>query len=228
MAYPPTILFDLDGTLIDTAHDLIAALNVVIESEGMAPVDFDAAVGMIGDGAKAMLQSAFAAEGRTVGPERLEDLMLAFIDHYAHHIADRSQPFPGTEVMLDRFAAEGWRLAVCTNKLEPLARSLLDQLGLTPRFAAIAGQDTFGFKKPDPRLLFETIRLAGGEVERSIMVGDSRFDIDAAKAAGVPVVAVEFGYSPVAVADLGADAVIDHFDRLWDAVQLLLPDEASP
>jgi phosphoglycolate phosphatase len=224
----PTILFDLDGPLIDTARDLVTALNVVIATEGLAPVDFESASMTIGNGAKAMLQSAFTADGRAVTSERLETLMLAFIDHYTQHIADHSQPFPGTEAMLDRFAAEGWRLAICTNKLEPLARSLLDQLGLSWRFATIAGQDTFGFKKPDPRLLFETVRLAGGVPQHAIMVGDSGFDIDAAKAAAMPVIAVTFGYSPIPVAELGADAVIDHLDRLWEVARLLMPKVPSP
>lgn len=214
----PTIVFDLDGTLVDTAPDLVATLNTILAREDMAPVAFDAAVAMVGSGARVMLQSAFAASGRSLTPDKLEFLFRDFIGHYSEHLVDASLPYPGVETMLDRFAADGWLLAVCTNKSEAPAKKLLDLLGLAPRFAAIAGQDTFGVSKPDPRHLTETVRIAGGDLANAIMVGDSRTDIDTAIAAGVPVVAVTFGYSPVPVAELGATRVIDRFDQLHDAI----------
>ncbi len=220
-ALPPVLVFDLDGTLVDTAPDLVRALNAVLEEEGMAPVALGASLAMVGQGARAMIESAFAAAGRVPEAAALDRLMPVFIGHYSAHIADHSAPFEGAEAALDRFAADGWRLAICTNKLEGLARQLLQALGLAGRFAAITGQDTFGFRKPDPRHLTETIRLAGGSAARAIMVGNSRTDIDTAKAAGVPVVAVTFGYSTVPVAGLGPDRVIGRFDMLWDAVASL-------
>jgi phosphoglycolate phosphatase len=218
---PPTIVFDLDGTLVDTAPDLVRTLNVILEGEHMAPVAYGAAVETVGAGARAMIDAAFASAGRAPTDAELDRLFEAFIAHYTAHIADHSRPFDGVEAALDRFAEAGWTLAVCTNKLEKMSRQLLGELGMTERFAAIAGPDTFGYRKPDPRHLTETIRVAGGSPDKAVMVGDSRFDIDVAKAAGIPVVAVNFGYTPVPVEELGPDRIIGHYDALWDAVASL-------
>jgi phosphoglycolate phosphatase len=217
------LVFDLDGTLVDTAPDLVTTLNVIVAAIGRPPLAYAAAVMKVGYGARAMLEAALAETGGVPEPPGLDALTDRFIAHYADHIADRSRPFPGTVAALDRFAAQGWRLAVCTNKLEGLARQLLAELGLADRFAAITGPDTFGFRKPDPRHLVETIRLAGGDRDAAVMVGDSHVDVDTAKAAAVPVVAVSFGYSTRPVASLGADRVIDHYDQLAAAVAGLLP-----
>jgi phosphoglycolate phosphatase len=225
---PPTIVFDLDGTLVDTAGDLIATLNAILAREDVPPLEQGAATSMIGLGARAMLKSAFTARGSDLGPEKLEVLFLDFLAHYEDHLADTSLPYPGVEVALERFDADGWRLAVCTNKYERPARKLLDRLGLSRHFAAIAGQDTYGVAKPDPRHLTETIRAAGGAPDRAIMVGDSATDVDTAIAAGVPVVAVTFGYSPIPVADFGATVLIDHFDELYDAVANLKRSPLRP
>jgi phosphoglycolate phosphatase len=214
----PTIVFDLDGTLVDTAHDLVTALNAVLIEEGMVPVSVDTLIGMVGSGARVMLEAAFAAEGRALTPAKLDALLRQYMTLYDEHLADASRPYPGTEAMLDAFAADGWRLAVCTNKYEAPARKLLTLLNLADRFAAITGQDTFAFRKPDPRHLTETIRLAGGDPANAIMVGDSATDIDTANAATIPVVAVTYGYSPVPVADLGATRVIGSFAELYGAV----------
>jgi phosphoglycolate phosphatase len=217
----PTIVFDLDGTLVDTAHDLLTTLNLILASEGMAPVSIEKWIGMVGSGARVMLEAAFASEGRALTPAKLEALLTRYLALYDEHIADMSRPYSGAEAALDRFAADGWLLAVCTNKFEAPARKLLSVLGLADRFAAITGQDTFAFRKPDPRHLTETVRLAGGDPARSVMVGDSATDIDTAKAAGRPVVAVTFGYSPVPVAELGPTRVIGHFSELPAAVAAL-------
>ena len=222
MAKAPTLVLDLDGTLVDTAADLVATLNAVLKVEGLAPISFDEALTMVGHGARAMIEAAIVANGINAEAERLDNLTASFIDHYAAHIADESRPFPGAIAALDRLAAEGWQLAVCTNKYEGLARQLLAALGMAGRFAAIAGQDSFGVKKPDPRHLTETIRAAGGDERRAVMVGDSEIDIATARAAGIPVIAVEFGYSPVPVTDLGADRVIGHFDALYDTARDLM------
>jgi phosphoglycolate phosphatase len=220
MTFParPTLVFDLDGTLVDTAPDLFAALNVALAAGGLRSVGAAEARTMIGHGARALVERGIAANRADLAPEEVDRLFQVFLDHYAAHIADESRPFPGLIEAMDRFEAAGWRLAVCTNKLEFLSRLLVDTLGLGPRFAALTGGDTFAFKKPDARHLLETIARAGGDPRRAVMVGDSATDIDTAKNAGVPVVAVDFGYTPIHVSELGPDRVISHYDALWDAV----------
>src|SRR5262245_823937 len=205
-----TIVFDLDGTLVDTAPDLISALNLVLSREGLPPVGYDHARRMMGGGSRRMIERALIAEGHSVPGAELDRIFRGFIDHYGAHIADRSRPFPRLESMLKRLTAEGLRLAVCTNKLERLAVRLLDALKLSSYFAAICGQDTFGMQKPDPQMLRLIIRRTGGELHRAVMVGDSRTDVRTARAANVPVIAVDFGYSEVPVATLHPDRVTAH------------------
>ena len=219
---PLTVVFDLDGTLVDTAPDLIEALNVVFGREGLPPIAYAEARNMIGGGARRMIESALQFEGRAkshaMSGGAVDRMLADFVSHYADHIADRSQPFPGLDAALDHLAARDCRFAVCTNKLEGLSRLLLEALGLTCRFEAICGQDTFGVQKPDPEMLRRTIRAAGGQIQRAIMVGDSGTDIATARAAGIPVVAVDFGYSETPVRHLGPDRLIGHFDELAAAV----------
>jgi phosphoglycolate phosphatase len=213
-----TVVFDLDGTLVDTAPDLVATLNTVFAREGLAPVPYEAARNMVGAGARRMIELGLKAEGRALAVRDVDRLFDEFITHYSAHIADHSQPFPGLTGALDELAARGARFAVCTNKLEWLSRQLLDALGLSSRFEAICGQDTFGVHKPDPEILRRTIKQAGGRLERAVMVGDSATDIDTARAAAVPVIAVDFGYTETPVAQLGPDRIIGHFDNLPAAV----------
>jgi len=205
--------------LIDTAPDLISTLNLVLAQEGLPPVEYDAARRMIGGGARGMIERALVAEGRPCSKAELDRMFAAFIEHYAAHIADRSRPFPQLEAALEHLAGEGHRLAVCTNKLEWLSVKLLDTLQLSRHFAAICGQDTFGVQKPDPRMLRLTIERAGGEVSRAIMVGDSGTDIRTSRAATVPVIAVDFGYSEVPIAQLRPDRIIGSFADLPEAVR---------
>jgi len=146
-------------------------------------------------------------------------MFAAFIEHYAAHISDRSRPFPHLESALRRLLDEGHRLAVCTNKLEWLSVRLLDALKLTRHFAAICGQDTFGVQKPDPQMLRLTILRAGGEPGRAIMVGDSATDVRTSRAATVPVIAVDFGYSEVPIATLQPDRIIGSFADLPAAIR---------
>jgi phosphoglycolate phosphatase len=214
-----TIVFDLDGTLIDTAPDLISTLNLILANEGLAAVPYEAARQMIGGGARGMIARALEAEGREGSKANLDRMFGAFIEHYAAHIAEGSRPFPELEVTLDRLAAEGRRLAVCTNKLEWLSVRLLDTLQLSRHFAAICGQDTFGVQKPDPEVLRRTILRAGGTPDHSIMVGDSGTDIRTARAATVPVIAVDFGYSEVPIASLEPDRLISSFAELPAAIR---------
>jgi phosphoglycolate phosphatase len=213
-----TIVFDLDGTLIDTAPDLIDTLNIVFAREGLPPVPYETARTLIGGGARAMIVRGLEAEGRTVVPAELERLFQDFLAHYSEHIADRSRPFPGLTDALDALAVNGSRLAVCTNKLEHLSVLLLKQLGLAHRFAVICGQDTFGVQKPDPEVLRRTIAAAGGTLRNAIMIGDSLTDIRTARAADVPVIAVDFGYTDRPVSELGPDRIISRFTDLPLAV----------
>lgn len=221
MQHPPVLVLDLDGTLVETAPDLIATLNMILVREGLTAIPVEQAPEMIGQGAKIMLERGFQANRQPIEGARLETLFADFIDHYSAHIADESRPFPGAVAALDRFKNAGWRLAVCTNKLEGLTRKLLDVLDLSHRFAAICGPDTFNVRKPDPEHLFKTIAAAGGVAANAVMVGDSPSDINAAKAAAVPVVAVDFGYTDTPVDQLDPDRIISHFDQLWDAVSEL-------
>jgi phosphoglycolate phosphatase len=222
-----TIVFDLDGTLVDTAPDLINALNFVLSREGLPAVPLKSARNMIGAGARKLLERGLEVDGRHVGPGDLDRLTHDFIDHYAGHIADESRAFDGLEDALDDLTARGCRLAVCTNKLEWLSRLLLDELGLSSRFSAICGADTFGVSKPDPAILQQTVARAGGRLASTVMVGDAGTDVGVARRANVPVVGVDFGYTDVPMADLHPDRLIGHFRDLPAAVENLLTERKA-
>jgi len=223
-----TVVFDLDGTLVDTAPDLIKALNFVLDREGLPPVPLHSARNMIGAGARRLIERGLEAEGRVATTADITRLTADFIDYYAAHIADGSRPFEGLEDALDDLASRGYQFAVCTNKLEWLSKRLLDQLGLSPRFAAICGADTFGVSKPDPVILQQTVARAGGQLASTVMVGDAGPDVGVARRAGVPVVCVEFGYTDVPVADLKPDLLIGHMRDLPAAVESLMARRKSP
>ncbi len=210
----PILVFDLDGTFADTAPDLLDSLNHCLEIAGLPPADPRDLMKYVGHGGRVMIERAMQARGRSVKPELLEELMAAFISHYELNMPGKTVPFPGVMAALDRFSAAGYIHAICTNKYEVMSRRLLTGLGVAGRFEAICGQDTFPFKKPDPRHLVETIKMAGGDMEHAVMIGDSVTDIDTAKAAGLPVIAVSFGYSDRPVAEYEPSHVIDHFDQL--------------
>src|SRR6202011_211247 len=216
-----TVVFDLDGTLVDTAPDLINALNYVLQREGLPPVPLHLARNLIGAGARRLIERGLEVEGRSPGFDDITRLANDFIDHYAAHIADLSRPFDGLEGALHALGTRGYRFAVCTNKLEWLSKLLLDQLGLSARFAAVCGADTFGVSKPDPAILQQTIARAGGQMSAAIMVGDAGPDIGVARRAGVPVIGVEFGYTEVPIADLKPDRLIGHMSNLPAAVESL-------
>ena len=220
----PMIVFDLDGTLIDTAPDLIDTLNVIFAREGLPPVPYEAARNAIGGGAKAMIARGVEAEGRSFSTQKLDQMFADFIAYYSDHVADRSQAFPGLVDLLDALAARGCRFAVCTNKLEQLSVLLLRELKLADRFVAICGQDTFGIQKPDPEILRRTVAAAGGTIQHAVMIGDLNTDIRTARAAGVPVVAVDFGYSERPIAEFGPDRIISHFAELPASIAAILSE----
>src|SRR5476649_519247 len=199
------------------ALPIFDTLNVVFAREGWPPVPYETARNTIGGGARMMIARGIAAEGIAIAPAKLEQLFADFIAHYTEHLADRSRPFPGLTDALDVLASGGCRFAVCTNKLERLSVLLLKQLKLADRFAAICGQDTFGIQKPNPEVLRRTVTAAGGSLPHAIMIGDSATDIRTARAAGIPVIAVDFGYSERPVSELGPDRIISHFEQLRSA-----------
>jgi phosphoglycolate phosphatase len=224
---PPLVVFDLDGTLVDTAPDLIGTLDVIFERNGIPRLPYEDARNMVGGGARKLIERGLAAEGCPVPAADLNRLVQEFIAHYAAHIAERSRPFPGLDAALDRLAAAGCHFAVCTNKLEWLARRLLDALGLTGRFVAICGGDTFGMQKPDPQVLRRTIATAG-VAGFPVMVGDSITDVSMARTAKIPVVAVAYGYTEIPPQALGADRVIEALSELPEAVFALVRGIAQP
>ena len=217
-----TVVFDLDGTLVDTAPDLIAAVNHVLATAGHHPLDHDLLRPAISFGGRHMIETGLMLRGVAPSPIEVDHMFARFVAYYAENIAVSSQPFPGLAAQLDDLAARGARLAVCTNKREDLARMLLDELGLSTRFQALTGRDTFAVHKPHPGHLINTIRKAGGEPEGGIMIGDSETDVKTARAAKLPVIGVTFGYTDVPVTEMGCDAVISHYSELDGAIAQVL------
>jgi len=215
-------VFDLDGTLADTALDLMGTLDHIMISEGFAATPIDDARALLGAGARALIQRALRQQGATVEPAREDEMFRRFLAHYETRIADESTLYPGVVAALDELERTGGFFAVCTNKIERPAKLLLEKLGVIDRFAFICGQDTFGVAKPDPIPLLRTIEASGGTPAKTIMVGDSKTDIATAKAAGVPVIAVDFGYTDRPVQEFSPDRVISHFDELAQAAALLI------
>ena len=217
----PTLVFDLDGTLAHTAPDILGTLDHILAREGLPALPHTEAIGLAGAGARALLKRAFAASNTPLPEARLDCLFVDYLAHYETRIAEGSHLFPGAAPALKTLSAEGYRLAVCTNKTERLAVLLLEKLGVADHFTAICGRDSFAYQKPDPRHLTSTIEKAGGATHHAIMVGDTRTDIDTARKANLPVIGVRFGYSDTPIEALAPDLLIDHFDELPAAVKTL-------
>lgn len=214
-------LFDLDGTLVETAPDLCRAANHALAAIGRPTLSLDQVRHMIGDGARALLVKGLTATGGTVEAAELQGLVDVMLAYYADHIADESRPFPGVAAALDALRGQGVRLAVVTNKPGALTRLLLDRLGMLDGFDAIVGGDELPVRKPHPGHVTGTLHRLGVPAWQSVLVGDSHNDVAAGHAAGVPVVAVSFGYTTVPARELSAEAVIDHFDELAGALSRL-------
>jgi phosphoglycolate phosphatase len=214
-----TIVFDLDGTLVDTAPDLTNALNAVLARRALAPVSVEAIRDCVGRGARVMIEQALARAG---AQGDVDEMLAEFLVHYEANIARDSSLFPGALAALERLAAQGATLAVCTNKREYLSRLLLQELEIDHFFSALAGRDTFPVAKPDPGHLTGVIAAAGGDLERSVMIGDSDVDLRTARAASIPIVLVTFGYGPCPTDDWHPDATIDHFNELEGRAAALL------
>lgn len=215
------VVFDLDGTLVSSRDDLVAALNFVLEGAGYRAVSPQAMHNAVGYGAKYMLKQGLEANGISGTDAMIEPLYLRFLEHYEANMAAHTRPFPGVVDALRHLRENGWRLAVCTNKIERLTLPLLDRLDMTGLFDAVVGGDTFSVSKPEAEPVIGAIQRAGGQPAGSVMVGDSGTDINAARAAGIPVVAVDFGYTLTPVSELGPDRIISHFDELTAAIASL-------
>jgi phosphoglycolate phosphatase len=217
-----TIVFDLDGTLVDTAPDLVRALNATLDLEGLPHTKLENVRRMVGRGARAMIERAAELHGVTFGPERLDQLMTAFVEIYRTDIAAESRPFPGVSEALGQLASMGAKLSVCTNKRTELSNQLLDALDLTKWFSAVVGADSVTDRKPHPEHYRAAVTRAGGTVRRSVMIGDTSIDVGAARAAGAPVIIVSFGYLDADADKLGADVLLDRYSELTPACRRLL------
>ena len=217
-----TVAFDLDGTLVDTAPDIVAALNFALEAEGCRALPFDEGRLLIGGGVRRLIERGFVAAGLPASPERLAGAFDAFIARYEAHLADHSQVYPGVVEALGALQSEGLRLCVCTNKYTDLALALLAHLDLGRFFEAVVGPQGLPAQKPDPRHLEAAVRAAGGDLSRAIMVGDAATDAGAARAAGVPLILMSYGYTETPAADLAPDLLLGRFQDVPDAVMRLL------
>ena len=216
------VVFDLDGTLVDSAPDLMGATNHILRGLGRRAISTDEVRAFVGHGARALVTRGLNATGGLPEGFDLEQTYKAFVAYYADHIADHSTVFNGLIPLLERLSGAGIALGVCTNKLEGLSVQLLEALGLARYFGAVVGPDTLGVAKPDPRPYAETLARLGGGFAASVMVGDSETDILTARAAGVPVLAVPFGYTPQPVSAFNPDMLIQHYDEAWPALMALL------
>jgi phosphoglycolate phosphatase len=221
------LIFDLDGTLVDTAPDLMHATNHVLATLKRRPISMDEVRSFVGHGAKALIARGCEATGDPVDPRAIETLYQEFIIHYAANIAVASKPFPGLLNFLKHCQREGIAMAVCTNKLESLSVRLLDALDMRKFFGAVVGPDTIGVAKPDPRPFHEAVKRLGIRDARAIMIGDSETDILTARNAAVPVIAVPFGYTPRPVAEYKPDHVVTHYDDMWDVVNAVYASQKS-
>jgi phosphoglycolate phosphatase len=225
---PALVVFDLDGTLLDTHVDLVESLNHTIAALGLAPVSYDDLTHLVGHGAKVMIERACKLQGHPLDPDELPALLERFIAHYTQTMPGQTVAYPGLIAAMDHLKDQGYKLAVCTNKLEGLARTLLDRLQLTHYFDAITGGDTFPVRKPDAAHLLGTVERAGGDPRRTVMIGDSANDILVARNAAIPSIAVPFGYSDVPIETLEPTRIIQHFRELTsEMVETLISDFAD-
>ncbi|MCU4182128.1 HAD family hydrolase [Bosea sp. BH3] len=227
MSLPPIAVFDLDGTLAETAPDIMRVLNVILVREGLPALPLDRARELVGAGARALIERGFKVSGRPLDAETLERLFQDFLVIYAEDATSHSYLFDGVLGALDALAGDGYALAVCTNKPILHTRLILAHFGIDGRFAAVAGRDSFPFFKPDPRHLTLTIEAAKADPKRAVMIGDSRTDIVTARSAGIPSICVPFGYTDAPIETLEPDFIIQHFDELPAAVERALAHHTS-
>jgi phosphoglycolate phosphatase len=222
-----TIAFDLDGTLVESAPDLIGAVNAILIAEGLKPLAYEEGRPFISRGARWLLQWGLEMAGEPESPARTAALFGRFIDHYSAHIADESRPFPGVINALRILKAAGTKLVVCTNKPTDLSRSLLAKLDMAELFEGVVGIDAVTAAKPNAAHLIEAVEAVGGDLARTIMVGDADTDAGAARAAGTPLILVDFGYTEIPAVALAPDVLLHHFDDLVGACAVLLDKSCS-
>ena len=223
-----TIVFDLDGTLVESAPDVIGAVNAVLVADGFEPLPYDTGRPLISRGARGVLQYALAAAGAQDPAAGADALFGRFLAHYGAHLADRSRPFPGVVGALEHLRAAGARRVVCTNKPTGLSRRLLAELGMAGLIDDVVGVDAVSAVKPAAAHLIEAVAAVGGDLARTVMVGDADTDAGSARAAGTPLILVDFGYTEVPAAELAPDILLHHFDDLVGAcVRLLTPGMAG-
>jgi len=210
----PALVFDLDGTLVDTAPDLLAALNHALAKEGRPPVAPTNLRELVGRGARVLISEAVKMAVGPVEPDMADRMLDNFLAYYQAHLADHSKPYPGVEDTLDRLRSAGARMGVLTNKPHELSLLLLAKLRLDTYFVTIFGAGREAYMKPDPRIFHDVVREVGGPGKGALMIGDSSTDVETARAAGAPVIVVSFGYTPVPARELGADAVVDDFSQI--------------
>ncbi len=220
-------VFDLDGTLVDTAPDLVDTCNTVLSRRGVPEVAPETLRRHIGMGARAMIEASLRLNGVVLEPAEIDAIFHDYIEHYASRIDKLSRPFPELLTALDTLDAAGVGLAVCTNKREGLARQLLTALGLLDRFVAVTGGDTFPVCKPNAEHLLRTIELAGGTREMTVYVGDSRIDRETATNARVPIVGLNYGYSDVPMTELAPERLLGPGEDVGAAILALFPEDAG-
>lgn len=225
--FPAAVVFDLDGTLVDSAFDLTRALNWVLESEGREPVTLAAVRHMVGRGARVLIENGMMATGAPASEDDLARLLPRFLAYYSDHVADESILFPGALEVLHELRDAGVRLGICTNKPISLTHQLLRALAVDHLFPVVLGGDSLEVRKPDPRHILETVTRLEVPHTGAVMVGDSIHDITAAKGANVPVIGVTFGYSETPVDDLGADIVVRAYAEMPAALRLLAKTRAA-
>jgi len=216
---PMRLLFDLEGTLLDTAPDLHGALNFCLESVGRSTVSLQSVKHMVGQGARVLLEKGLNATGGMTSDAELDRLFDLFLEYYADHLSDHSVPYPGVINALEQLHSQGFQMGICTNKPYKLAKQIVEDFDLTRLLPVLTGGDSFEIRKPDPGHILKTLDLFDDQSLPALMIGDSCNDIDAATAAGLKSIAVSFGYTDIPPRELGANHVIDHFDELIDAIK---------
>lgn len=217
-----TIAFDLDGTLVETAPDLIGTLNRMLAARDIPRMPVESAQHLVGHGALALLRHGFQEAGAPWHEAEAQTLLDEFLADYIRNIAEFSRPYDGVITTLERLAARGALLCVATNKRTDLSVALIAALDMTHHFAVICGPDRVTARKPDGAHIREAVSMSGGDPARAIMIGDGAPDVQAAKSAGVPSVVVSFGYTPIPAQDLGGDVLVDHFDEVEAAIDGLI------
>ncbi len=215
---PSGVIFDLDGTLVDSARDLSAALNHVLKQASRPEIALSQVRHMVGDGARALIIKGFSETGHLPDDAEIDIIQDEFLSYYSDHITDQTIIFPGAMRVIERLAEMQIPLGLCTNKAIKLTEKIMTEFGLADYFSAIVGGDSFDYQKPDPRHLTSTLEIMRVEAEGAVMVGDSGNDILAAQRAGIPVIGVSFGYSKTPIAELNPDIIIDHYDDFLNSL----------